>query len=165
MKRTLKRAGIVVAVLVTAVGVAAVVSPATSNLPTESTHTIRAQPGTSTALADVLDRACGDCHSNTMVSRWYTRVPPLSTLMARGASEGRNAVNFSEWTGYSAEQQRALLLASCTDATSGKMPVKAYLAFRGDARLSTQDIETICSAAREIRSARLEAAPEARKTP
>ena len=165
MNRTPKRAGIVVAVLVTAVGFAEVVGPATHNLPTDSTHTIRAQPGTSTALADVLDRACGDCHSNTMVSGWYTRVPPLSLLMSRGASEGRKAVNFSEWTGYSAEQQQALLLASCTDAKSGKMPGKAYLAFRGDARLSSRDIETICSATSEIRSARMEATPEAGKKP
>lgn len=165
MKRTLKLAGIVVAVLVTAVGVAAVVSPSTHNLPTDSTHTIRAQAGTSSALADVLDRACGDCHSNTMVFRWYTRVPPLSTLLARGAREGRKAVNFAEWSGYSAEQQQALLLASCADAESGTMPMKAYLAFRRDARLSNQDIETICSAAREVRSARMDVAPEARREP
>ena len=147
MRRTVKRAGIFVAVLVTGIAAAGIVGPHNSNLPTDSRHTIQAQPGTSSALAAVLDRSCGDCHSNTMVSRWYTRVPPFSTVLARGAMEGRKSVNFSEWTSYSPEQQRALLLASCADVKTGKMPGKAYLAFRRDAQLSDEDVAAICSAA------------------
>ena len=38
----------------------------------------------------------------------------------------------------------ALLDQSCRDARSGSMPVRAYLTFRPDARLSTGDVETIC---------------------
>jgi hypothetical protein len=152
MRNILKGAGIVVAVLA-AVAAAQVVRPEGEKRLTDSSHPIQAQPGIPNALAAVLTRSCGDCHSNSMVSGWYTRVPPFSTLMARGAREGRKAVNFSEWTGYSAEQQRAFLLASCSDATLGKMPVKAYLRFRRDAELSAQDVETICSATREARRA------------
>lgn len=150
MSNTLKVAGIGVAVSVAALATAQFVRPEKANRLTDSSHTIQTQPGTSSALAAVLNRSCGDCHSNTMVSRWYTRVPPFSTLMARGAREGRKAIDFSEWTGYSSEQQRDLLLASCTDAKLGKMPMKAYVRFRPDAQLSTQDVETICSAARLV---------------
>ena len=163
MRRTLKRAGIVVAALVAVIAAAGVVGPQSSNLPTDSTHTIQAQPGTSSALAAVLDRSCGDCHSNTMVSRWYTRVPPFSTVLARGAMEGRKAVNFSEWTSYPPEQQRALLLASCADVKTGKMPGKAYLAFRRDAQLSDEDVAAICSAAAS--SSTTSATSEARREP
>lgn len=163
MRRTVKRAGIVVAALVAVIAAAGVVGPQSSNLPTDSTHTIQAQPGTSSALATVLDRSCGDCHSNTMVARWYTRVPPFSTVLARGATEGRKAVNFSEWTSYSPAQQRALLLASCTDVTTGKMPGKAYLAFRRDAQLSDEDVAAICSAAAS--SSTTSATSEARREP
>ena len=158
MSNTLKGAGIVVAVLIAAIVAAEVVRPASANRLTDSSHSIQAQPRTPSALAAVLNRSCGDCHSNSMESRWYTRIPPFSTLMARGASEGRKAVNFSEWAGYSAEQQRALLLASCTDATLGKMPMEAYLRFRGDARLSALDVATICSAARQVRETPLTSA-------
>lgn len=165
MKRKPRRAGIVVAAFVAVVAVALIMSPDSNNLPTDSTHTIQAQPGTSDALAAVLNRSCGDCHSNTMVSRWYTRVPPLSTLMARGAREGRNAVNFSEWTGYSPAQQRALLVASCSAVKRGTMPVKAYLSFRRDARLSPDDLETICSAARDSMLAPASTALQARRGP
>lgn len=150
MSNTLKRAGIGVAVFIAAIVAAEVVRPASADRLTDSSHSIQAQPRTPSALAAVVNRSCGDCHSNTMESRWYTRIPPFSTLMARGASEGRKAINFSEWATYSPEQQRALLRASCTDVTLGKMPMEAYLRFRSDARLSAQDVETICSAARQV---------------
>jgi len=145
------RAGIaVVAVLVAAIAPGLVVRPGSAALPTDPNGAIQAQPGTSTALAAVLDRSCGECHSNTMSARWYTRVPPFSAIMARAANEGRKSVNFSEWSRYPAEQRHELLLASCADATRGTMPVSAYLRFRSDARLSASDIETICSAARQV---------------
>jgi hypothetical protein len=149
MNTILKVGGIAgIALLAAAVAPALIVRPAT-NLPSDPGNSIQAQPGTSSALGAVLDRSCGDCHSNTMAARWYTRFPPFSALMARGASEGRKAVNFSEWTGYSPEQQRALLLASCADAKRGTMPIEAYVRVRSDARPSAGDVETICAAARQ----------------
>lgn len=163
MSNRIKVAGfVVVAALASAIGLAFVVRPESANRPTDSSNSIQAQPGTPGALAAVLARSCGDCHSNTMAARWYTRVPPFSAIMARGASEGRKAVNFSEWTGYSAEEQRALLLASCSDATLGTMPMKAYLRVRSDARLSARDVETICSAAPQAVPATTSATPSRR---
>ena len=41
-----------------------------------------------------------------------------------------------------------LLAVSCDDATSGKMP-GPYTLVRRDTRLSAQDVETICAAARQ----------------
>ena len=64
-------------------------------------------------------------------------------------SEGRKAINFSEWASYPPDVQRTLLSASCEDATSGKMP-GPYTLLRPEAKLSPHDIETICSAAREV---------------
>jgi hypothetical protein len=152
MRKTLEGAVSVVALLVATVAAGQGV-PSGANSPADSSRSIQAQPATSSALAAVLNRSCGDCHSNAMQPGWYTRVPPFSTLMARGAKEGRKAVNFSEWTSYSPEQQRTLLLASCKDATLGKMPMKSYVRLRADAQLSAPDVETICSAARDLTSA------------
>ena len=146
--KSIKWTGLGLGVVVGAFGGAQLIRPERVDLKTDSTHTIQASLAPSSALGPVLDRACGDCHSNTMSSRWYARVTPFSFLIARGAREGRKAVNFSEWTSYTPEQQRAFLLASCTDATTGKMPMSAYLRFRPDASLSTRDIDVICGAAR-----------------
>ena len=123
------------------------VRPERANLNTDPSHTIRATFASSD-VGPVLDRACGECHSNAMSSRWYTRIAPFSLLIARGAREGRMAVNFSEWATYSPMQQHAFLLASCADARAGKMPMPAYLRFRPDAKLSPRDIDTICGASR-----------------
>jgi hypothetical protein len=145
MRRRLKQAAIVFVVVF---AVAQFVRPQRGNPPTDERRTIQAHVGTTSQLVAVLDRSCGDCHSNNTVWPWYTEIAPLSWLMASGVAEGRKAVNFSEWAAYPPSAQRALLSASCQDATDGKMP-GPYAILRPATRLSTQDIETICSAARQ----------------
>jgi hypothetical protein len=144
MGRRLMQAAIVVVVLLAA---AQLIRPSRSNPPTDSRRTIQALAGPSSELAVVLDRSCRDCHSNKTVWPWYTQVAPLSWLMARGVTEGRRAVNFSEWASYAPDVQRALLSASCQDATSGRMP-GPYALVRPETKLSPRNIETICAAAR-----------------
>ena len=78
--------GAVVFVIVFAA--AQLIRPERANPATDVSRTIQAQAGTSTALAAVLDRSCRDCHSNNTVWPWYTRIAPLSWLMARGVAEG-----------------------------------------------------------------------------
>ena len=138
-------AGVVFAVVFAA---AQLVRPVRANPPIDASRTIQAHPGTDSGLVAVLDRACGDCHSNATVWPWYTNVAPLSWLMAAGVKEGRKAVNFSEWAAYPPERQRALLVASCQDVSSGKMPGSAYMRLYPQSRLSAQDVQTICAAAR-----------------
>jgi len=124
------------------------IRPERSNPPTDASRTIQAHVGTARGLVAVLDRACSDCHSNNTQWPWYTRIAPLSWLMASGVNEGRKAVNFSEWASYPPDVQHALLSVSCQDATSGKMP-GPYTLVRPETKLSPQDIETICAAARQ----------------
>lgn len=145
--KPLKWTGVVLGVLIAAFAAAQSVRPERADLKTDPSQTIQAHFAGSSELGSVLDRACGECHSNTMSSRWYTQVAPFSWLIARGAREGRKAVNFAEWTVYSPEQQRAFLLTSCADARTGTMPVPAYVRFRPDAMLSARDVATICEAA------------------
>lgn len=124
------------------------IRPGHANPPTDASRTIQAQAGMN-GLGAVLDRSCGDCHSNaTAWSSWYTQIAPLSWLMAHEVAAGRQAVNFSEWAAYTPEQQRTLLAVSCVDAKSGKMP-GPYPFFKPETRLSEQDIQTICTAARQ----------------
>ena len=71
----------------------------------------------------------------------------MTLAFFQAVKEGRKAINFSEWAAYSPDQQRMLLAVSCDDATGGKMP-GPYTLLRPETRLSPQDIETICTAAR-----------------
>jgi Haem-binding domain len=146
MSRRLKQAAIVLVVVL--VG-AQFVRPERTNPQTDASRTIQSHVGTASGLGAVLDRACSDCHSNGTAWPWYTQIAPLSWLMAYGVREGRKAVNFSEWAAYQPEQQRALLSVSCRDVSEGKMPGRPYTLLHPEARLSAQDVETICAAARQ----------------
>ena len=146
MNRRLKQVAVAFIVVFAA---AQLVRPERANPPIDPSRTIQAHPGIPTGLVAVLDRACGDCHSNGTVWPWYTQIAPVSWLMATGVKKGRNVLNFSEWAAYPPARQRVLLDQSCRDASAGKMP-GAYTLVRPTTRLSAQDVETICAAARQI---------------
>lgn len=149
MNRRLKQAAVV---FVVAFAAAQLVRPDRANPATDAGRTIRAHVGTGSGLPAVLDRACSDCHSNQTVWPWYTRVAPLSWAMAYGVREGRRAVNFSDWAAYQPQQQRRLLAESCEDASTGKMP-GPWTLLHPEAKLSAQDVETICAASRQAEAA------------
>ena len=144
MSRRLKQTAVI---FVVAFAAAQLVRPERANPATDASRTIQALAGTTSGLVAVLDRACRDCHSNATVWPWYAQIAPASWLMAYGVTTGRKAVNFSEWATYPPEAQRTLLSASCQDVSDGKMP-GPYTLLRPETRLSAQDVETICAAAR-----------------
>jgi cytochrome c len=145
----IRRLAVVAAVLLIAFAAAQLIRPNLVNPPIAAGRTIQAQVGTANGLAAVLDRACGDCHSNATVWPSYARIAPLSWLMAYGVAQGRKAVNFSEWTAYSPERQRQLMAMACRDVSTGKMPGSLWTTLHPEARLSARDVETICAAARQ----------------
>jgi hypothetical protein len=145
MSGRLKQAAVVFVVLFAA---AQLVRPERANPATDVNRTIQAHVGTASGLVAVLDRACGDCHSNATVWPWYTHIAPASWLMAYGVTAGRKAVNFSEWAAYPPERQRTLLVESCREVTAGKMP-GPYTLLHPATKLSAKDIETICAEARK----------------
>jgi len=149
VSRRLKQAAVVFVVVFAA---AQLIRPERANPATDASRTIQAHEGTTRELVAVLDRACRDCHSNRTVWPWYTQIAPVSWLMASGVSKGRKAVNFSEWAAYPPEQQRKLLVDACQDASEGKMP-GPYTLLHPETRLSAQDVETICAAARQAEAA------------
>jgi Haem-binding domain len=147
MRRRLTQAVVVFLVLFAA---AQFVRPERTNPATDPGRTIRAHVAETSQLPAVLDRACSECHSNNTTWPSYVQIAPVSWVLARAVAEGRRAVNYSEWSGYSPGQQRTLLAASCDDASTGKMPGGAWTLLHPEARLSPQDIETICAAARQV---------------
>jgi hypothetical protein len=47
--------------------------------------------------------ACFDCHSNQSHVTWWERVAPLSWWIKQHVDDGRQALNFSEWTTHHGE--------------------------------------------------------------
>lgn len=79
-------------------------------------------------------RACFDCHSNQTVWPWYSHVAPVGWLVYRDTIEGRQKLNFSEWTRPQKEAGEA-----AKEVREGEMPMKIYLIAHPEARLTTAE--------------------------
>ncbi|MBL1216145.1 MAG: heme-binding protein [Planctomycetes bacterium] len=91
----------------------------------------------------VLKQSCYDCHSNETTWPWYSKVAPVSWLVAHDVEEGREHVNFSEWDTYSAEDRRKIAEEAYEEAEEGKMPIWFYVMLHGDAKLSDSDLASL----------------------
>jgi hypothetical protein len=94
-------------------------------------------------VRQILRRACYDCHSNETAWPWYSRVAPVSWLIARDVTKGRAELNFSTWNRLSTKQQVEAMHESWEEVEEGEMPPWFYLPPHPDARLSAADRETL----------------------
>ncbi len=85
----------------------------------------------------LMQSSCLDCHSNSTVWPWYSRVAPVSWLVTLDVVQGRQALNLSNWgTGtHSAETASEAVEA----IQSGNMPPSQYTFIHRDAALSAQE--------------------------
>ena len=94
-------------------------------------------------VMEIFKRSCFDCHSNETVWPWYSRVAPVSWLVAYDVDEGREHLNFSQWTSYSGEDQHELREEVWEEVEEGEMPLWFHLPMHPEARLSDEDKELI----------------------
>lgn len=81
-------------------------------------------------------RACYDCHSNETRWPWYSRIAPASWMVAEHVKDGRRALNFSEWPAGELEE-------AAEEVRKEKMPLPSYLIGHPEARLTTEERETL----------------------
>src|SRR5258708_22460236 len=70
----------------------------------------------------VLQRSCYDCHSNRTVWPWYSKVAPVSWLLYRDVTQGRKAMNLTEWQEMTALRQNRRRKGGWTQASGGDKP-------------------------------------------
>ena len=76
-------------------------------------------------------RACADCHSNETKWPLYSRVAPVSWLVAKDVQEGREHLNISEWNRPQKDANEA-----SEKLQEGEMPLPVSLPLHPEARLS-----------------------------
>jgi hypothetical protein len=86
------------------------------------------------AVAKVLRASCYDCHSHETSWPWYSRVAPVSWLVAHDVEEARGRVNFSLWGSYDRKRRERLAEEIWEEVEKGEMPLPAYLLAHPDAR-------------------------------
>lgn len=134
----------VVIVLLAAFVIIQFVRPARTNPPVDPAKTIGANLQVSPQVAAIFDRSCNDCHSNKTVWPWYTNVAPVSWLLTSHVNEGRHDMNLSEWGGYDKDKQSRRLRDMCEQVQDGNMPLSTYTPLHPKAKLSADDVKTIC---------------------
>ena len=122
------------------------VQPERTNPPVNPASTFEATARPSPELAAIVKRACSDCHSHETKWPWYSKVAPISWLVADDVKEGREHLNLSEWAFYGPEMSRLKLKQACSEVRRGDMPLFQYRLVHSEARLSAADIDVICGA-------------------
>lgn len=96
-------------------------------------------------VASSLKRACNDCHSNQTAWPWYSRVAPVSWLVASDVNRGRAQLNFSEWTRPGPEGEKPDMGEVCEQVKAGKMPLRSYTLLHPDGKLTAHEVAALCS--------------------
>lgn len=79
--------------------------------------------------------SCYDCHSNETQWPWYSNVAPVSWLIQHDVEEGRQNLNFSDWSSNALISQE-LFGAAAQMVSSGRMPPFYYAWMHPLAQLS-----------------------------
>jgi hypothetical protein len=98
---------------------------------------LAAPPG----IRRVVAGACYDCHSNHTRWPWYSRVAPLSWIIAHHVAAARAHLNFSDWSDYASDPGTLThkldeIRASIADGT---MAPWYYRMLHREARLDVHD--------------------------
>ncbi len=119
----------------------------------QSRNDIFYKTDTPIAVSTSIKAACYDCHSNNTVYPWYASVAPVSWILANHVNEGKEHLNFSEWTVYSAEKRQKYLLEIVDVIENDEMPLKPYQLLHKDAMLSPDQKELVMRWARDQKAA------------
>ncbi len=128
-------------------GVAQFFQPNRSNPATDPAVSFEAVVKPARLAAGALDRACRDCHTNRTAWPWYSKVAPISWVVADDVRDGRLHLNFSRWDIYSTEMSALRIRDVCREASRGDMPPWYYRAVHSRARLDGEEVAALCGLA------------------
>ena len=94
-------------------------------------------------VADILRKACYDCHSNETVYPWYSHIAPVSFLVKRDTEEGREELNFSYWNKLKKSKKAKALDEIAEEVQEGEMPMGIYTNIHRDAKLTEKEKEVL----------------------
>lgn len=96
-------------------------------------------------IAQMLQDACYDCHSNGTHYPWYDKVQPVSWFLSKHVKEGKEDLNFSEFGSLDKADRIGLLVKTCEVLEAGTMPLQSYKLLHKESRLSQKEIELLCN--------------------
>lgn len=101
-------------------------------------------------VADLLRAACYDCHSMETKYPWYTKVSPVNGVIFQHINEGREELNFSEWTSMPKRTQIRKLKEVAEELEEGEMPLASYTWIHSEAKLTDEQRQSLISWAESL---------------
>ena len=96
-------------------------------------------------LRSLVERKCGNCHSEAVQWPFYSRIAPVSWLIEHDVVDAREHMNLSRWDSYSNEEKADLLARVAANARSGEMPPARYTAIHRDSKLLLSERDSLYS--------------------
>jgi uncharacterized membrane protein len=90
-------------------------------------------------VKEIINTSCVDCHSNNTNYPWYNQIAPFSWLIANHVNEGKDHLNFSEWSIYNKNQKKHILDEIKEVIEENKMPLKSYLLLHNEGEITNQE--------------------------
>lgn len=87
----------------------------------------------------IIQNSCADCHSNFTKYPWYGTIAPLSWYVGQHISNGKEHLNFSEWTSYNKNQKEHILKDLEEVLQTKEMPLVSYLKMHEEAQLTEEE--------------------------
>lgn len=91
----------------------------------------------------ILENSCNDCHSNFTNYPWYNEVAPISWFLAQHINDGKEHLNFSEWTVYNKNQKEHIIKDLKDVLKTHTMPLNSYLQKHDEAIMTNEQYETL----------------------
>lgn len=102
-------------------------------------------------VQEILKTSCNDCHSNFTVYPWYSEIAPISWYLAQHVNEGKEHLNFSEWTVYNKNQQEHILKDLEEVLETKEMPLKSYLIIHEEAKMTAEQYTVLMNWVKSIK--------------
>jgi len=120
------------------------IRPDFTNPPVNAADTLENSAQLPDNVKQILNRSCADCHSNETKYPWYSKIQPSAWFLKDHIDEGRHELNLSVWNTYEPRRKKRKLDEICEQVESREMPLPSYLWIHGDAKMSDEDIKTLC---------------------
>ncbi|MFN7116061.1 MAG: heme-binding domain-containing protein [Saprospiraceae bacterium] len=134
---------ILLAIVIVLVGIQ-FVRPA-KNTSNDKTYDITTKYSVPNEVANILDVACNDCHSNLTKYPWYAEVQPVGWWLNNHVVDGKRHLNFSEFTNRPVAVQNHKFEETIEMVKEKEMPLPSYTWFglHSGAKLSDAQRETL----------------------
>jgi hypothetical protein len=99
----------------------------------------------------ILKGACDDCHTNTTAYPWYSKIQPVGFWLNHHVEEGKEHLNFSEFTKIPLRVQNHKFEEVVEMVESKEMPLESYtyLGLHPEANLTGDERQVLVDWAKE----------------